>query len=71
MVRMIGDGTLPVLSKEDFKEPISEPMVQEVEIPLAKALAEQGRYCLGVRYEEDWGGWPHRRCHTAAADRYT
>jgi len=53
-VRMIEDGTLLVLSKDDFKELISEPMVHEVEIPLARLLAEEGRQWLDVRYEEEW-----------------
>lgn len=53
-VRMIEDGSLLVLSKDDFKELISEPMVQEVEIPVAKALSEQGRRWVDVRYEEEW-----------------
>ena len=53
-VRMIEDGTLLVLSRSDFRELISEPMVQEVEIPLAKVLAGQGSQWLDVRYEEEW-----------------
>jgi rhodanese-related sulfurtransferase len=53
-VRMVEDGTLLVLFTEDFRELISEPMVQEVEIPLAKVLAGQGGRWLDVRYEEEW-----------------
>lgn len=53
-VRMIEDGTLLVLSKGDFKELITEPMVNEVEIPVAKMLAERGYRWLDVRYEEEW-----------------
>jgi rhodanese-related sulfurtransferase len=53
-VRMVTDGTLLVLGKEDFKELISQPMVNEVEIPVAKALAERGYRFLDVRYEEEW-----------------
>lgn len=53
-VRMIEDGTLLVLSKDDFKELISEPMVNEVEIPVAKAMADRGYHFLDVRYEEEW-----------------
>jgi rhodanese-related sulfurtransferase len=53
-VRMIEDGTLLVLSKDDFKELITQPMVNEVEIPVAKVLAERGYRWLDVRYEEEW-----------------
>jgi len=53
-VRMVEDSTLLVLGKEDFKELISQPMVNEVEIPVAKALAERGYRFLDVRYEEEW-----------------
>jgi len=53
-VRMIEDGALLVLSKDDFKELISQPMVNEVEIPVAEALAEQGHQFVDVRYEEEW-----------------
>jgi rhodanese-related sulfurtransferase/signal-transduction protein with cAMP-binding, CBS, and nucleotidyltransferase domain len=53
-VRMVEDGTLLVLTKDDFRELISEPMVQEVDIPLAKAMAERGYRWLDVRYEEEW-----------------
>lgn len=53
-VRMIEDGTLLVLSKDDFRELISQPMVNEVEIPVAKALAERGHQFVDVRYEEEW-----------------
>jgi rhodanese-related sulfurtransferase len=53
-VRMIEDGTVLVLSKDDFKELISKPMVNEVEIPVAKALAERDHRFIDVRYEEEW-----------------
>jgi rhodanese-related sulfurtransferase/signal-transduction protein with cAMP-binding, CBS, and nucleotidyltransferase domain len=53
-VRMIEDGTLLVLSKDDFKELITQPMVNEVEIPVAKMLVERGYRWLDVRYEEEW-----------------
>jgi rhodanese-related sulfurtransferase/signal-transduction protein with cAMP-binding, CBS, and nucleotidyltransferase domain len=53
-VRIMEDSTLLVLAKEDFRELISQPMVNEVEIPVAKALAEQGYRFLDVRYEEEW-----------------
>jgi CRP-like cAMP-binding protein/rhodanese-related sulfurtransferase len=53
-VRMIEDGTVLTLSKKDFRELISEPMVNEVEIPVAKALAAQGHQFVDVRYKEEW-----------------
>ena len=53
-VRMIEDGIVLVLAKDDFKELISKPMVNEVEIPIAKALAERGYKFVDVRYEEEW-----------------
>lgn len=53
-VRVVEDSTLLVLAKDDFKELISQPMVNEVEIPVAKALAERGYRFLDVRYEEEW-----------------
>lgn len=53
-VRMVEDGTLLVLTKDDFRELISQSMVNEVEIPVAKALAERGYKFVDVRYEEEW-----------------
>jgi rhodanese-related sulfurtransferase len=53
-VRMIEDGTLLVLSKDDFRELISQPMVNEVEIPVAQTLADRGYRFVDVRYEEEW-----------------
>lgn len=53
-VRMIEDGIVLTLSKEDFRELISEPMVNEVDIPVARALAERGYQFVDVRYEEEW-----------------
>ncbi len=53
-IRMIEDGSVLTLSKDDFRELISAPMVHEVEIPVAKALAEKGHRFLDVRYEEEW-----------------
>lgn len=53
-VRMVEDGNLLALAKEDFRELISQPMVHEVEVSVARALAESGHRFLDVRYEEEW-----------------
>lgn len=53
-VRMIEDGAVLTLGQDDFKELISEPMVNEVEIPVAKTLAAEGYQFVDVRYEEEW-----------------
>lgn len=53
-VRMVDDGTLLVLSQEDFSELIAKPMVNQVEPKLAAALVEGGYRYLDVRYEEEW-----------------
>lgn len=53
-IRMTEDGTLLVLSKEDFNELISKTMVNEVEPEMAKTLSDRGYQMLDVRYEEEW-----------------
>jgi len=53
-VRMTEDGTLSVLSRDDFKELISSTMVTEVDYAAAKSLADKGYRYLDVRYEEEW-----------------
>lgn len=53
-VRFIEDGTVLSLSKNDFRELISQSMVNEVEISVAETLAETGHRYVDVRYEEEW-----------------
>ncbi len=54
-IRIVEDGTLLVLSGEDFRELIQKPMVKEVDAGAAKALVDSNdRKLLDVRYEEEW-----------------
>jgi len=52
-VRMIEAGQLLCLTRADFRELISNPMIREVEAPLAKAMLEAGHKLVDVRYEEE------------------
>ncbi len=53
-VTMDTDGLLMRLSKQDFAELLREPMVQEVELPEAKAMVKEGAVMLDVRMESEF-----------------
>ncbi|MEN8176174.1 MAG: cyclic nucleotide-binding domain-containing protein, partial [Pseudomonadota bacterium] len=53
-VRMASDGRLLVLDKADFQELIGNPLVEEVDASVAKALIEDGYEVVDVRYEEEF-----------------
>lgn len=53
-IKMVSDGVLLRLSREDFLELIRQPLVQEVEVDTAKVLIAQGHNILDVRYEEEY-----------------
>lgn len=53
-VRMITDGRLLRLGKEDFHALVSRPLIREVSPQVAKALVDDGHRLLDVRYEEEF-----------------
>jgi rhodanese-related sulfurtransferase len=53
-VKMISDGKLLVLPKEDFHGLLASPLIQEVNPAIAKAMAESGVQWIDVRYEEEY-----------------
>ncbi|MDU8946727.1 cyclic nucleotide-binding domain-containing protein [Ovoidimarina sediminis] len=53
-VKMITDGELLKLSKEDFDELITTSMIETVKPAAASALARTGHEILDVRYEEEY-----------------
>ena len=52
-VRMITDGSLLALDKQDFNELISKQMIHWVDAVTAKVLIDRGHTMLDVRYEEE------------------
>ena len=53
-VRMIKEGELLGLDKDDFDELIAEPTLKEVDASTTLALIENGYKILDVRYEEEY-----------------
>ncbi len=53
-VRMMDDGVLLRMDKEDFDELIGQQLIERVEPPLAKAFLDAGYVPLDVRYEEEF-----------------
>jgi len=54
-IRITEDGKLLVLSGEDFKALIKQPLVHEVDARVAQAMMDsREREVLDVRYEEEW-----------------
>ncbi len=53
-VKMITDGELLTLKKDDFNELMSAPMIRKVTAEVAKAMINNGYHLLDVRYEEEF-----------------
>lgn len=53
-VKMISDGRLLKLQKDDFLDLMSNPMVNWVKPDEVKPLQDKGYELLDVRYEEEW-----------------
>lgn len=53
-VRMIENGRLKRLNKEDFQVLINSPMVERVSDKVAQVMREEGAQLLDVRYEEEY-----------------
>ncbi|HIE01299.1 MAG TPA: cyclic nucleotide-binding domain-containing protein [Thiotrichaceae bacterium] len=53
-VRMIEDGELLALEKQDFLKFFSQTMVREVDINVAKAMIDGGYQLIDVRFEEEY-----------------
>lgn len=53
-VRMLQDGVLLRMDKDDFDELIGEQLIERVEPPVAKAFLDAGYVPLDVRYEEEF-----------------
>jgi rhodanese-related sulfurtransferase len=53
-VKMISDGELLVLVKEDFQALLSQPLVQEVAPEVAKAMLDSGVKPLDLRFQEEY-----------------
>jgi rhodanese-related sulfurtransferase len=53
-VRMASDGELLVLSRADFVELVSHPLIQEVDATVAKSLLQASWVPLDVRYPEEF-----------------
>jgi len=53
-VRMIEDGVLLMLEKIDFIECLSNSLVREVDINVAKAMIDSGYELIDVRFEEEY-----------------
>lgn len=52
-VRMITDGELLVLGREDFRELLASPLIEEVSPEVARSLVADGAEWLDVRYAEE------------------
>lgn len=53
-VKMISDGRLLQLSKEDFEELVSAPALRSVTPEVAKAMLSDGAEIIDVRFEEEY-----------------
>lgn len=53
-VRMLEDGVVLRMGKEDFEELIGAHMIERVAAPVAKAYIESGYVPLDVRYEDEF-----------------
>lgn len=51
---MITDGILLALEKEVFQELVATPLVNEVEVPIAKAMLDNGYGLIDVRLDEEY-----------------
>lgn len=52
-VRMLEDGILLQLDRDDFTRLLAQPLVHEVEVPVARAMIENGYVALDVRLDEE------------------
>ncbi|AFL75466.1 cyclic nucleotide-binding domain-containing protein [Thiocystis violascens] len=53
-VRMLEDGVLLQLARDDFAQLLARPLVREVDAPVAKAMIENNSVALDVRLEEEF-----------------
>ncbi len=53
-VRMIDDGVLLSLNKDDFEEVVSRPLTRSVTPAVAKAMMDSGHPMIDVRYEDEY-----------------
>ncbi|EGV33300.1 cyclic nucleotide-binding protein [Thiorhodococcus drewsii AZ1] len=53
-VRMLEDGVLLQLLRDDFSSLMAQPLVREVDVPVAKAMIEHDYVALDVRLEEEF-----------------
>lgn len=53
-VRMLEDGVLLRLARDDFSRLLARPLVREVDAPVAKAMIENHYVALDVRLEEEF-----------------
>lgn len=53
-VRMITDGELLVLGREDFRTLLANPLIEEVSPEVARSLVADGAEWLDVRYQEEY-----------------
>ena len=53
-VRMLADGVLLQLTREEFARLLAKPLVREVETPVAKAMIENHYVALDVRLNEEF-----------------
>jgi len=53
-VRMLDDGELLILEKQDFLKFFSGTMVREVDVNIAKAMLDSGYELIDVRFEEEY-----------------
>ena len=53
-IKMVSNGTLLKLSKEDFDELVSSPGLRAVSADVAQTMANKGAKIIDVRYEEEY-----------------
>lgn len=53
-VRMLEDGVLLQLARDDFSRLMAQPLVREVEVPVARAMIENDYVALDVRLQEEF-----------------